>query len=181
MKAWNKLLDPDGRRFKPDFGPHTTQLVLAVHALQDAQWYQHLGEPTAMDERVVRVAGWPAALAMLDEHDDRYVRCGDLRGPWDEMHRCDTRHPDRHAWWIGVRKLIEAEDIKSPHTEAATSDQNILLTDYFFDFINLLMMEIVFADVTECTYFREQLQWFHAGHLPCGWDGDWPLGKMRVY
>ena len=29
--------------------------------------------------------------------------------------------------------------------------------------------------------FREQLAWFQVGRFPCGWDGDWPNGRMRVY
>jgi hypothetical protein len=45
----------------------------------------------------------------------------------------------------------------------------------------MLLVEIVASPEAECTYFREQLSWFHAGHLPCGWDGDWPSGRMRVY
>ena len=45
----------------------------------------------------------------------------------------------------------------------------------------MLLVEIIASPEAECTYFREQLPWFHAGHFPCGWDGDWPSGRMRVY
>jgi hypothetical protein len=45
----------------------------------------------------------------------------------------------------------------------------------------MLLAEIIGSPEAECTYFREQLPWFHAGRFPCGWDGDWPSGRMRVY
>jgi hypothetical protein len=44
----------------------------------------------------------------------------------------------------------------------------------------MLLVEIITPEAN-CTYFREQLTWFQAGHFPCGWQGDWPTAKMRVY
>jgi hypothetical protein len=53
--------------------------------------------------------------------------------------------------------------------------------EYLYEFVSMLLAEIIASPEAECTYFREQLPWFHAGHFPCGWDGDWPHGHMRVY
>ena len=56
-----------------------------------------------------------------------------------------------------------------------------LLFEYLYEFISMLLVEIIASPEAECTYFREQLPWFHAGRFPCGWEGDWPNGRMRVF
>jgi len=164
-----------------DFGPHAQQLLAAIQALRETPWCRHVGEPFDVPSRVVRVDSWTDALLMLDD-EEHYVRAGCLTGPWHEMHRCEDEYPVRHDWWVGARQLItNATNIETPQVEGLDIEHDLLLTDYVYDFLNLLMMEIVFSDVSDCTYFREQLTWFHAGHLPCGWEGAWPAGKMRVF
>jgi hypothetical protein len=181
MKTWKQLLDRDDFQVRQDCGPHTNKLIAAVIALQDAEWYAKLGQSSPIDDRAIRVRSWSEALSVLDD-SERYVVGGTLVGPWDEMHRCDQLHPELHDWWICGRKALSpVEDVRFPEVPGLSHERAVLLTDYMFDYFNLLMMEIVYSDVSSCVYFREQLQWFHAGHFPCGWEGEWPVGKMRVY
>jgi hypothetical protein len=53
--------------------------------------------------------------------------------------------------------------------------------EYLYEFVSWLLGEIIASDKIASTYFRQQLAWYHAGHLPCGWEGAWPEGQMRVY
>ena len=55
--------------------------------------------------------------------------------------------------------------------------------DYLHEYVRLLLIEIYAGDAAEphCTYFRDQLAWLLAGLLPCGWDGLWPTGRLKVY
>lgn len=188
-RAWSSLLahapgDLDDVLRIPSleaFGPHTSHLLAAIQTLRDIAWYRHVAEPIDRARNVIRVMSWSDALQVLDD-TAHYVVGGCLIGPWDEMHRCDDEYPERHDWWLAARQLITgAAHIESPQVEGLDIEHDLLLTDYVYDFLNLLMMEIVFSDATDCTYFREQLEWFHAGHFPCGWEGDWPIGRMRVF
>ena len=60
------------------------------------------------------------------------------------------------------------------------ADESIILV-YVNHWMRFLASEIITSDQVDCTHFREQLQWFYAGNFPCGWDGDWPVGKMKVF
>jgi hypothetical protein len=30
-------------------------------------------------------------------------------------------------------------------------------------------------------FFRGLMKWYQSGHIPCGWDGNWPEGKVIVW
>ena len=43
-------------------------------------------------------------------------------------------------------------------------------------------MEEMYADSGYDGYFfNELLLVYEAGHFPCGWQGDWPAGRLLVY
>lgn len=42
-------------------------------------------------------------------------------------------------------------------------------------------MELEYADVVPPKYFAERVEWYLAGHFPCGWDGDFPEGCLIVF
>jgi hypothetical protein len=31
------------------------------------------------------------------------------------------------------------------------------------------------------TFFIDLMKWYPLGHFPCGWDGQYPVGKLIVY
>ncbi|KAB2896280.1 MAG: hypothetical protein F9K40_14780 [Kofleriaceae bacterium] len=76
--------------------------------------------------------------------------------------------------WPDAKELEES----GPAIYAMTT-----IGDYLHEYIRLLFIETYAGDVDEprCTYFRDQLGWFMAGLLPCGWEGDWPRGRLRVF
>lgn len=105
----------------------------------------------------------------------------------DVANRALSELPDRHyaaAKAIGPSipeeawpDAAELEDAGAPLYAMST------IGDYIHEYIRLLCIEIYAGDVAEprCTYFRDQLGWFLAGFLPCGWEGAWPDGRMRVF
>lgn len=47
-------------------------------------------------------------------------------------------------------------------------------------------MEIEYSDVRQPAFFSNQVDWYLAGHFPCGWDGSFtegemPTGRLVVY
>jgi hypothetical protein len=184
MKTWRQLLAtiPGNPKQTAAFGPHSSEVLSALAAVESTPWYARVGTPSDLDAQVTRVHSWGEALAFLDD-EDRYVHGCILEGPWDEMFRVQDLAPDRRAWWTTARtdfaNLLNAPD--EVHELGLDLDHSLLLTDHMQDFANLVLIEITHADLTSCTYFREQLQWYCAGHFPCGWEGEWPAGRMRVY
>lgn len=44
-----------------------------------------------------------------------------------------------------------------------------------------LLMECEYADVYPPGYYASQAYWYVKGHFPCGWQGNFPAGKLIIY
>ena len=42
-------------------------------------------------------------------------------------------------------------------------------------------MEAEYADVYPPGFYASQAYWYVKGHFPCGWQGEFPNGKLIVY
>lgn len=43
------------------------------------------------------------------------------------------------------------------------------------------IMEYVYLEYKIPVFYLNLLKIYEKGHFPCGWDGKWPEGKLRVY
>lgn len=176
---------------------------VALARLHEAQWLAHLGHPSSRDGEVVRVHGWPDALRMFSEAsaDDANATgsSGTLNAPfWLLMRRLDLDDTLKRRTADAANQALESlmgsgydgkigRAVRAADAagtlEADSFDTKIALLDYVQRFVRILFIEIHAGDVAEprCTYFRDQLGWFVAGLLPCGWDGEWSHGQMRVF
>ncbi len=120
-------------------------------------------------------------LRRLDANDDLHRKTVDAAN-----HALDVL-TDRH---YEAAKAIAAQIPADAWPDASILEDSgaplyamMTVGDYIHEYIRLLFIEIHAGDVAEprCTYFRDQLGWFLAGFLPCGWEGEWPHGRMRVF
>jgi hypothetical protein len=182
LKTWEQLLTKlTAVRHDPDkFGPNSRAVGSAIIALQDATWYSAVGTPSPLDERVVRVSSWSEALSVLEDPPG-YFR-GVLERPTDIVMNARKADPRAGEWWEAARDLFRrAVEVQAPPTDGMDSVREAEVWDHMTWTFERLLEEIIVADRVTCTYFREELQWFAAGYFPCGWEGQWPVGKMRVY
>jgi hypothetical protein len=42
-------------------------------------------------------------------------------------------------------------------------------------------LESEFADLYPPGFFTSNAYWYTKGHFPCGWQGDFPQGKLMIY
>jgi hypothetical protein len=42
-------------------------------------------------------------------------------------------------------------------------------------------MEAEYADVYPPGFYASQAYWYVQGHFPCGWEGDFPEGRLIIY
>lgn len=47
--------------------------------------------------------------------------------------------------------------------------------------VGSIAAEIVAADIVPFDIFRQMWKWYRKGHWPCGWEGNWPDGKLIVF
>ncbi len=179
IMTWQELLVPVDVGRADVLGPYTQEFVSATVALHDAAWFAHAGEPLG-DHGVERVTGWEAALRVFREPKEIYWE-GHLATPmWLVVETLD-KHPDRREWVTRANRAALMKVNVHGHTPRAIAVlDGMLLGDHVHEYFELLLGEIALQDILGCTYFRQQLEWWHAGRFPCGWVGDWPAGKMRV-
>ena len=121
------------------------------------------------------------ALAPLDDTSGRYEPTGHLAAAVALLRPVETREPER-GWWENA--VADAGDYANLFPYIPTSfdeERRERLYDYLYNYGSFLLAEIIGGDELGSTYFRELLPWFHAGRLPCGWEGNWPDGRMRVF
>ena len=176
---WTELLSQKFGDVSDKYGPHSQFVASACATLARTRWLSRQGEPIA-NERVMVVASWEDAIAIFEEAP-RYNVAGVLRGAYASIDQVLERNPELWAWWSKARE--DASDYGPMDGVPKTSprEERDRVYAYLNESVSMLLAEIVVADYVGSTYFREQLAWFHAGHFPCGWDGDWPVGRMRVY
>ena len=132
------------------------------------------------------VRSWEEALTIFGKKsrydDPRYNVNGVLQAPCDRIDPVFTRIPERQGWWQKAREeATQYTTLTGWVPKSLDQEYRNLLFEHLYEFVSMLLAEIIASPEAECTYFREQLTWFHAGHFPCGWDGDWTNGRMRIF
>jgi hypothetical protein len=185
---WTDLLSHRFSDVNEEYGPNSHMVVSALEALDETKWLQRVGEPwlerageSLSDSRVTVVRSWAEALTIFGNRP-RYNINGVLEAPCARVDDVFARLPEREDWWQKAREEAKRYTALSGWApKSLAQEQRDLIFEHLWEFVSMLLAEIIASPEAECTYFREQLPWFHAGHFPSGWDGDWPSGHMRVY
>ena len=198
---WSQLLGHVYEEAAEQYGEHTNEVISAFAALRETKWLAHAGAPLD-SESVSTAKSWGDFVVMFregrEDSKSQYGPNGHLVEPVEQIKymfvEVKTHKPEQYETWQKARR--DATDFAGysgylPDWMATTpvDDQRNLeeaMNEYLYEFVSWLLAEIILqpaqsSPVRPLTYFREQLEWFHAGHVPCGWSGDWPLGLMRVF
>jgi len=185
---WPELLSRRFMNVNDEYGPNSQVVVSALMALRDIRWLQRVGEPWLEPGLEIEPLGgvtvvksWDASLTIFNDFP-RYNINGVLQAPCDRIDPIFVRLPERQTWWEKAREEAKRYTMLTGWApKSLDQEHRELLFENLWEYVSMLLAEIIASPEAECTYFREQLTWFHAGHLPCGWDGDWPNGRMRVF
>lgn len=171
---WPTLLSRRFDSVTDQFGPHSQAVAAAVTVMSELEWFAQLGQPLARSD--VQVAeSLRSAVELLS--DNRYNAAGILEAPCIGIDDAIASDPNCKAWWQ-LARADASENVWPVDVSDTSPELTEYVSEYVEEYISMLLAEIVVGAST--TYFREQLSWFHAGRLPCGWAGDWPRGRLRV-
>jgi hypothetical protein len=175
---WPDLLSQHFRDVNEAYGPNSQAVASAFVALSKTPWLEHVGEPwpehvgaPLANNRVIVVRSWDEALTIFDD-PLRYNVHGLLQGPCTRNDAVLARFPEREVWWQKAREDAKRYVALSGIPDTLPQESQDLLFEHLYELVSMLLVEIIAGPDAECTYFREQLTWFHAGHFPCGWKGD---------
>jgi hypothetical protein len=151
----------------------------AVARLKATMLFTQVGEPID-DDSVLQVFNWNDAWQARLSQLWQYLA-------YDERN-CFTRtlarsHRERYQLWNSVTQqcrplVVECVDrsIEVCPSEARES----IKVNAQWSLLNGLM-EVEYADVVPPAFFTKLLDWYMRGHYPCGWEGEYPEGKLIVF
>jgi hypothetical protein len=172
-----------------EFGPNTPAVRAFLESIKDVPWFSQVGQPTEPDSKLTRVgfdflaehheapyASWGTALVGAESRIERLVFDSRRLGEWDAIRKVvklPTQWLDdfylglneQHPGYYGDSCLYAHELVDPP--------------------IRLLwgaVDEIMVADLQpDLSFFGSLVPWLRRGHWPCGWQGEWPQGKLVLW
>ena len=151
-----------------------------LEQLQQADWFHHVGEPR--EGPFVVVSSWNEAI----------TRCSSPE--WEDLtleaanrfsEAVARRSHERFQQWNAI--VAEMRQAIVPILEQKIKPARLLfhLPQVFEDVVRWdvlhLCMEAEYADIFPPGFFASQGYWYVQGRFPCGWDGDFPSGKLFLY
>jgi hypothetical protein len=151
-----------------------------------ADWFARLGEPLAVDLTmpVERVGSWTEAAegCRCASWENAQLEAQNQLTLW--LHQHDRGSYQRWNEFVGRHKddvvTPLAESILLPYQRRHGLDDAILHSVQW-DVLGALM-ENTYLNSGHHSFFFSELLWvYEAGHVPCGWRGEWPEGSLLVY
>jgi hypothetical protein len=179
MKTWQDLLTSGPDKGAKDYGPQSQAVLNLFGVLSDMPWLEKVGEPLEPGVDVATVTSWDQALARPD--DDTYEASGHLRAP-AELAFAALSDPQVKQWWDAAREdAYDHYDVTSSLPVDFDARKEDVVDLYIQEFVGYVLAEILGVPAETSTHFRQLLSLFNEGHYPCGWDGQWPQGRPRVF
>ncbi|NLR74367.1 hypothetical protein [Leeia aquatica] len=99
--------------------------------------------------------------------------------------RLAERNKDRFLYWNAIAKEVKKVAIPFVIKKTAKVVKDNNLPTIFVDIVQWdvlhLCLEAEFSDVYPPGFFASQAYWYAKGHFPCGWDGNFPKGRLVIF
>lgn len=187
------------------YGPNWKQVDTFLDELNCTQWFERLGDrdyPEATARRLYKWSDLQLVGFDLEDADESKDSCFLISQSEDIPFLDFTRHiaaiDDRHS------ELAEANGLARAVENAAADACNRYSeqypgTDYFVfsgaipenmagiweytveAHVAFIATEIAVSHLSPSTLLRDMWYWYHRGHWPCGWEGNWLQGQLIVF
>jgi hypothetical protein len=180
MKTWQELLTSGADEGKKDYGPQSQAVLNLFGVLSDMPWFEKVGQPLDAGVDAATVSSWDEAIVRPGD-GQAYEASGHLAAP-AVLAQAGLADPQVKQWWTAAREdAYDYYDVTSSIPADFDSRKEDVVDLYVEEFVGYVLAEILAVPPEKSTYFRELLAFFNDGHYPCGWEGQWPQGRPRVY
>jgi hypothetical protein len=155
-----------------------------LEELETANWFSQVGTMYGVKQscEVIILASWQEAIEQCSSIEWENAS---LEAQNQYCERLGKRSTERFNQWNEVAVMLKAITIPFvQHKIEAVVGQNNLPTV----FENMVQWDILgvcleseFADLYPPGFFTSNAYWYTKGHFPCGWQGDFPQGKLMIY
>lgn len=157
--------------------PRTTSTLAE---LEQKEWFANAGKHDS--NRVIFLGGWDEAVKSCS--GELWM---DLCQEAANQYRSRLAERNRERFRTWNEHVRELKNVTIPLVLRKTKkvvDDNRLPKSFVdavqWDILHLCM-EAEYADVFPPGFFASQAYWYLNGHFPCGWQGEFPEGKLLVY
>ncbi|MCU5771731.1 hypothetical protein N5923_08845 [Erwiniaceae bacterium BAC15a-03b] len=151
----------------------------AVDRLLKINWFINIGKVSVLNniKQVANESDFIKEITSADWEDATLEAGNEITGYLAKKHTNDYQQ-----WNVLVReakKIIDAEVI--PIVKDKGVSENIILENIKWDLVNFLMEDAYKRFLKGNLFFESLIVIYEDGHIPCGWEGTWPLGKLIIY
>ncbi|MBT8500051.1 hypothetical protein DH20_11500 [Pantoea agglomerans] len=152
----------------------------AVDRLQNIPWFVNIGRGGYLNDikKITAESYFISHITSVDWEDVTLQAGNAING------YLSKRQSLKYHYWNGlVRKAKEIIDIeiipiiKNP----TTLDDDILINNVKWDLVSFLAEETYKAYLPNERFFKRLTVIYENGHIPCGWEGQWPFGRLVIY
>ncbi|WP_054179701.1 hypothetical protein [Trabulsiella odontotermitis] len=151
-----------------------------IERLLKIKWFSAVGKETSMPNVMLAMS--------LDEAQDFLADPQWENVTLEEANAISgylaTKHVTILQEWNDVAKEAKVyfdNDI-SPKIPQLNDFDNLLLRQCVeWDVMHYLIEDFYSKKLTSPLFFNRLLSIYESGHIPCGWQGNWPKGQLVVY
>lgn len=152
---------------------------LAIDRLNKINWFVNLGMATTLPG-VIQTKSLSLFIKGLksDEWESATLGAGnEITG------FLAKKHTSKYQYWNSLvkdaKKVVENDII--PKITFTESEIVTMTESLKWDLMNFLLEDAYSSLLQEPFFFDGLISVYEAGHMPCGWSGTWPAGKLVIY
>ncbi|WP_245191422.1 hypothetical protein [Kosakonia oryzendophytica] len=152
---------------------------LAVDRLLKINWFINLGKPTVLYHatQLTDENAFIKEIASGDWEDTTLEARNEITG-----HLAKKHSNDYQEWNTLAREAQGIIDTEiTPLVTNNEVVQHVILDNIKWDLINYLMEDAYKKHLKGSLFFESLINIYEHGHIPCGWNGKWPVGKLIIY
>lgn len=156
----------------------TTKLIL--EKLAAANWFSEVGKQNVEDAIVV--SSWAKAVERCSSPEWESLTLEARNQITVALFKCCR---ERSREWNNHAREVKTIAIPIVNEKTKSVVERYNLPESFMDQVHwdivMIAMEAEHNDVVEPGLYSQLASWYLAGRFPCGWQGEFPEGKMIIF
>ena len=154
--------------------------LATLQTLETANWFANVGVQNTRSAIVL--SSWQQAIRHCSSPEWQDL-CLEAANQYCE--RLAEKSAVRFAEWNRIVLEVKQATVPLVHQKIEAVVRSHNLPNVFencvqWDIVHVCM-EAEYADVFPPGYFASQAYWYVKGHFPCGWEGEFPKGRLIIY
>ena len=151
-----------------------------LNKLDSVEWFRCVGKTDV--EQATLVSSWTEAIKHVRSAHSKEVVLEAANRITEGILKSSL---DRYANYNAVVATVKPPVVEMVKRKSASTAEQHALPKEFIDRLNWnilhLAIECEFADVIPAGFFTALSYYYYVGHFPCGWEGEYPKGRLIVY